>query len=192
VVGDVKSQGIVTVAITTKITDEATAGEYQVPLTIGYTYLASSEQAGTDTIQFNYEQRTETIPITIRIKPEVKTEVLEAVPENLNVGSDGYLNLRIKNTGFEDGKKATVKLIRNGASPLIPVDNSVFIGDFPRNGLLPAGTGFRCPAMLKNRHTRSISLSPTRTGTGMRSLRLLKLLVYPWEERSHSPPEPFR
>ena len=134
VVGDVKSQGIVTVAITAKITDEATAGEYQVPLTIGYTYLASSEQAGTDTIQFNYEQRTETIPITIRIKPEVKIEVLEAVPENLNVGSEGYLNLRIKNTGFEDGKKATVKLIRNGASPLIPVDNSVFIGDFPRNG----------------------------------------------------------
>jgi hypothetical protein len=133
-VGDVKSQGIVTVAIAVKITDEATAGEYQVPLTIGYTYLASSEQAGTDTIQFNYEQRTETIPITIRIKPEVKIEVLEAVPENLNVGSEGYLNLRIKNTGFEDGKKATVKLIRNGASPLIPVDNNVFIGDFPRDG----------------------------------------------------------
>ena len=134
VVGDIKSQGIITVAISVKITDEATAGEYQVPLTIGYTYLASSEQAGTDTIQFNYEQRTETIPITIRIKPEVKIDVLEAVPENLNVGSEGYLNLRIKNTGLEDGKKATVKIIRNGASPLIPIDNSVFIGDFPNNG----------------------------------------------------------
>jgi len=134
VVGDLKSQGIVTVAISVKITEEATGGEYQVPLTIGYTYLASSEQAGTDTIQFNYEQRTETIPITIRIKPEVKIDVLEAVPENLNVGSEGYLNLRIKNKGFEDGKKATVKMIRNGASPLIPIDNSVFIGDFPNNG----------------------------------------------------------
>jgi len=123
VVGDIKSQGLATVAITTKITADATAGEYQLPLTIRYTYLASSEQAGTDNIQFNYQ-----------IKPQVKIEVLEAVPENLNVGGEGYLNLKIKNTGLEDGKKASVKIIRNGASPLIPTDNSVFIGDFPRDG----------------------------------------------------------
>ncbi len=54
-------------------------------------------------------QVNETLPITIKIKPQVKIEVLEAVPENLNVGSEGYLNLKIKNTGFEDGKKASVK-----------------------------------------------------------------------------------
>jgi hypothetical protein len=134
VVGDIKSQGIVTVAIATKITENATAGEYQLPLTIRYTYLASSEQAGTDNIQFNYQQMTETFPITIKIKPQVKIEVLEAVPENLNVGSEGHLNLKIKNTGFEDGRKASVKIIRNGASPIIPADNSVFIGDFPHDG----------------------------------------------------------
>ena len=134
VVGDMKSQGLTTVAITTKITADATAGEYQLPLTIRYTYLASSEQAGTDNIQFNYQQKIETFPITIKIKPQVKIEVLDVVPENLNVGSEGYLSLKIKNTGLEDGKKASVKLIRNGASPLIPTDNSVFIGDFPRDG----------------------------------------------------------
>ena len=134
VVGDMKSQGLTTVAITTKITADATAGEYQLPLTIRYTYLASSEQAGTDNIQFNYQQKTETFPITIKIKPQVKIEVLDVVPENLNVGSEGYLSLKIKNTGLEDGKKASVKIIRNGASPLIPTDNSVFIGDFPRDG----------------------------------------------------------
>jgi hypothetical protein len=134
VVGDIKSQGLATVAITTKITADATAGEYELPLTIRYTYLASSEQAGTDNIQFNYQKKTETFPITIKIKPQVKIEVLEAVPENLNVGSEGYLNLKIKNTGLEDGKMASVKINRNGASPLIPTDNSVFIGDFPSNG----------------------------------------------------------
>jgi hypothetical protein len=134
VVGDMKSQDLTTVAITTKITADATAGEYQLPLTIRYTYLASSEQAGTDNIQFNYQQKIETFPITIKIKPQVKIEVLDVVPENLNVGSEGYLSLKIKNTGLEDGKKASVKLIRNGASPLIPTDNSVFIGDFPSDG----------------------------------------------------------
>jgi hypothetical protein len=134
VVGEIKSQGIATVSITTKITTDATAGEYQLPLTISYTYLASSYQAGTDNIEFNYQPVTETFPVTIKIKPQVKIDVLEAVPENLNVGGEGYLDLKIKNAGLEDGRKASVKIIRNGASPIIPTDNSVFIGDFPRNG----------------------------------------------------------
>jgi hypothetical protein len=133
-VGDIKSQGMVTVSITTKILSNATEGEYQIPLTIGYTYLASSNQDASDILQSDYQQRNETFPITIKIKPQVKIEVLEAVPENLNVGSEGYLNLKIKNAGSEDGRKATVKIIRNGASPIIPTDSSVFIGDFPHNG----------------------------------------------------------
>ena len=136
VAGDIKSQGIATVAITAKITADATDGEYQLPLTIRYTYLASSDQAGTDNIQFNYKSVTETFPITIKIKPQITIEVLEAVPENLNVGGEGYLYLKIKNIGFEDGRKASVKIIRNGASPIIPSDNSVFIGDFPRDGTI--------------------------------------------------------
>ena len=137
-VGDIKSQGKVTVAIATKITSGAHEGEYQLPLTIRYTYLASSDQDSTDILRYNYRQVNETIPITIKIKPQVHIEVLEAVPENLNVGSEGYLNLKIKNTGFEDGRKATVKIVRNGASPIIPTDSSVFIGDFPHNGTVTA------------------------------------------------------
>jgi len=137
-VGDIKSQGKVTVAIATKITSDANEGEYQIPLTIRYTYLASSDQDSTDILHYNYQKVNETFPITIKIKPQVKIEVLEAVPENLNVGSEGYLNLKIKNTGFEDGRKATVKIVRNGASPIIPTDSSVFIGDFPRNGTVTA------------------------------------------------------
>ena len=133
-VGDIKSNEIRTVAITTKILPNATEGEYQIPLTISYTYLAAADQPASDTLQSNYQQTSETFPITIKIKPQVKVDVLEAVPENLNVGSEGFLDLKIRNTGSEDGKKATVKLIRNGASPIIPTDSSVFIGDFPHNG----------------------------------------------------------
>ena len=133
-VGDIKSQGQVTVAIATKITSDANEGEYQIPLIIRYAYLASSDQEAADILRFNYQQMNETIPITIKIKPQVHIEVLEAVPENLNVGSEGYLNLKIKNTGFEDGRKATVKIVRNGASPIIPTDSSVFLGDFPHDG----------------------------------------------------------
>jgi hypothetical protein len=133
-VGDIKSNEIRTVSITTKILPTANEGEYQIPLTINYTYLAAADQSASDTLQSNYQLASETFPITIKIKPQVKVDVLEAVPENLIVGSEGYIDLKIRNSGSEDGKKATVKMIRNGASPIIPTDSSVFIGDFPHNG----------------------------------------------------------
>ena len=133
-VGDIKSNEIRTVSITTKILPTANEGEYQIPLTINYTYLVAADQSASDTLQSNYQLASETFPITIKIKPQVTVEVLEAVPENLIVGSEGYIDLKIRNSGSEDGKKATVKMIRNGASPIIPTDSSVFIGDFPHNG----------------------------------------------------------
>jgi len=133
-IGDLSSQQSATVRITAKITSDATEGEYTLPLAIRYQYLAASSQEAADILQSDYQWRTETIPLTIKIKPSVKIEILEVVPENLSIGSSGYLDLKIKNIGFEDGKEATVRLIRNGNSPVIPTDSNVFIGDFPRNG----------------------------------------------------------
>jgi hypothetical protein len=132
-IGDLASQKTATVRIATKITSDATEGEYTLPLTLQYTYLAASTQEAADILQSDYERVNVTIPLTIKIKPSVKIEVLEAVPENLSVGTGGYLILKIKNAGFEDGKKATVRLIRNGNSPVIPTDSNVYIGDFTRN-----------------------------------------------------------
>jgi hypothetical protein len=135
-IGDIQSQGLVSIPIFAKILSNATMGEYQIPLTIQYTYLQSADNYVDDYLQNHYRVVSETFPLTIRIKPQVKIDVLEAVPENLNVGSGGYLNLTIQNIGFEDGKKATVKILRNDQSPIIPTDSSVFIGDFPRNGIV--------------------------------------------------------
>ena len=53
------------------------------------------------------------------------------MPEYLNVGTEGYLTMKIKNTGSEDGTQAIVRILRNGNSPVIPIDSSVYIGDFP-------------------------------------------------------------
>jgi len=132
-IGDLASQKTATVKIATKITSDATEGEYTLPLTVRYTYLAASSQVQSDILDSDYQRVNVTIPLTIKIKPSVKIEVLEAVPENLSVGTGGYLILKIKNTGSDDGKKATVNLIRNGNSPVIPTDSNIFIGDFPRN-----------------------------------------------------------
>jgi len=131
-IGDLATQKTATVKIATKITSDATEGEYTLPLTIQYTYLASSTQEQADILISDYQRVNVTVPLTIKIKPSVRIDVLEAVPENLSVGTGGYLNLKIKNAGIEDGKKATVRLIRNGNSPVIPTDSNVYIGDFPR------------------------------------------------------------
>ena len=106
-------------------------GTYQIPLALNYTYLSQAEQYGVDTIQYYYKTKNETLLIPIKIKPDISIDVISAVPEHLNVGTEGYIDMKIKNTGFEDGSKAVVKIIRNGNSPVIPTDSSVYIGDFP-------------------------------------------------------------
>ncbi len=133
VVGDIASQALATVPISAKITQNATMGEYHLPLTISYTYLASSDQPTSETLLSNYQQASVTFPVTINIKPQASIDVLNAVPENLSVGTSGYLDLKIRNSGSDDGTKATVQLLRNGDSPIVPVDSSVYIGDFSLN-----------------------------------------------------------
>jgi hypothetical protein len=130
-IGDIQSHGVVPAKISVKITQDATAGEYQIPLTVAYTYLASSEQPASEYLQSDYRLANQTIAVTIRIKPQVTINVINSSAENLSVGTSGYVDLTIVNNGTDDGKKATVSLLRNGRSPIIPIDSSVFIGDFP-------------------------------------------------------------
>ena len=129
--GDVKGSESVNAVYTTKINADASAGTYILPLTLNYTYLYQAEQYGFDTIQYTYKQVNEDIGIPIKIKSDITIEVLSASPEHLNVGTEGYLNMEIKNSGSEDGTKAIVKILRNGNSPIVPTDSSVYIGDFP-------------------------------------------------------------
>jgi hypothetical protein len=132
-IGDIASQAVVPVTISAKITQDATEGEYELPLSIRYTYLASSDQPAADILQSQYQQVNLSIPLTIKIKPQVTITVLSAVPENLSVGTSGYLDLTLVNNGTDNGTQATVDLLRNGDSPIIPVDSSIYLGDFPLN-----------------------------------------------------------
>jgi hypothetical protein len=130
-VGDVNGAGSVSAVFTTKINSNAQAGSYTLPLTLNYTHLYQAEQYGFDTIQYTYKQVNEDIGIPIKIKSDISIDVLSATPEHLNVGTEGYLNMRIKNTGSENGTKAIVKILRNGNSPIVPIDSSIYLGDFP-------------------------------------------------------------
>jgi hypothetical protein len=136
--GDIRSPGKITATFTAKITSDATLGEYTLPLLVQYKYLSNNlaDQETSDTIQYHYTPVNQTIPLTIKIKPEVKINVLDAETSNLIVGTEGYVNLTIKNIGYEDGKQATVKILRSGSSAVIPTDNNIYIGAFPRNGVV--------------------------------------------------------
>jgi len=128
--GDIKAGSSANAIFTTKINSDAASGSYMLIVPINYTYLYYAEQYGLDTIQYSYKTTDETVEIPIKIKPVLSIEVLSAVPEHLNVGTEGYIDMKIKNTGSENGTKAIVKIVRNGNSPIVPTDSSVYIGDF--------------------------------------------------------------
>jgi hypothetical protein len=129
--GDLKGSTNVNAVFTTKINADAAAGTYLLPLTLNYTYLYQAEQYGVDTIKYTYKTVNESVTLPVKIKSDVSIAVLSATPEHLNVGTEGYIAMKIRNTGSEDGAKAIVKITRSGNSPIIPTDSSVYIGDFP-------------------------------------------------------------
>jgi hypothetical protein len=130
-VGDLKGGTTAAAPFSIKVKSDAPAGTYQIPLTLNYTYLYSADQFGVDTIQYYYKTVTENVTLPIKIKSDVSIDVLSATPEHLNVGTEGYINMKIQNTGSDFGTKSVVKILQSGNSPIVPTDSSVYIGDFP-------------------------------------------------------------
>lgn len=129
-VGDIPGGSSTLVNIHVKFANGAAPGIYTVPLLVDYTFLSSAEQYGADMISYNYQTKQETIPLLLKVKSDVSIDVEDLETDSLNVGTEGYLTLSIKNTGFENAKKAIVRIAQNGASPIVPTDGSVYIGDF--------------------------------------------------------------
>ena len=120
-----------TVTFTLKINTNATAGTYALPLSYTYSYLYASYVYENSTIENAYRSVNGTSDIMLKIKPDINVEVLSVNPVDLNVGTGGYVDLKIRNAGSDFGQKAVVKILRNGMSPILPNDSSVYIGDFP-------------------------------------------------------------
>ncbi|MDD5142541.1 S-layer protein [Methanoregula sp.] len=136
-VGDIPAGGAgSTVSFSAKISTNATIGEYQLPVTISYQAPDIRKQEVADVYEYSYTKTSTTIPVTIRIKPEVKITVVEAIPDTLSAGTSGYVVLKIRNDGPESGTKASVKLTQSGSSAIIPTDSTAFVGDFPSGGII--------------------------------------------------------
>ena len=129
--GDLDGGSTANAVFTLKINSDAAGGTYSVPVMLNYSYLYTANQYGVDLLQYEYQTENITFNIPVKIKSVVSIDVISAVPEDLNVGNEGYLDLQIRNTGSENGTKSIVKILQNGNSPIVPTDSSVYIGDFP-------------------------------------------------------------
>ncbi len=119
-----------TATFNVKVADSAAPGTYVLPLEVTYTHLQEAEEYGPDTLRYNYQKKTETLPLTVRVTPGLRVEVLDVRSESLNVGTEGYVSMTLKNIGHDTANKAVAKVVRNGASPLIPTDGNAYIGTF--------------------------------------------------------------
>ena len=134
-VGDLKASNTVTGTFTVRIPSDTPSGVYYLPVDLNYTYLYNANQYGSDTIQYSYKIKNETFQIPVTIKTDVRTEVVSKNIQHLNAGTEGYINLAVKNIGHENAKDAIVVIARNGQSPVIPSEGTVYIGNFPPGGI---------------------------------------------------------
>lgn len=128
------SGGSVLKGFVVKVAEDATGGSYTLPLFISYRYPLVTPQEGSDTFSFVYGTENITIPLTIRMKQGIKTVIVAAAYDNIGIGSEGTVLFTVRNDGQDDGTDAVVTATRNGKSPVIPVDSSVYIGDFSAGG----------------------------------------------------------
>jgi len=139
-IGDIPGQTTETVVFSATVNADAPAGTYLLPIDISYSTLSSvDEYKAQPMFQNYYQQHNVTLSVPLVIKAEVIPQVISATPYNLIAGADGYVNLTVKNVGSLDGSKATVRLLQDVNSPIAPVDNGVYIGDFP------VGSTVTCP-----------------------------------------------
>lgn len=131
ILGDLAASSKATATFTVKVPTGAAAGTYQLPVTLQYTYLSDANQYGTDSIEYRYRSENKTLMVPVKIKANVRLDVESVNVSGLNAGTEGYVTLKVKNIGHEDGKKAVLTIVRNDGSPVVPTEGSAFIGDFP-------------------------------------------------------------
>ncbi|MCX6693765.1 MAG: S-layer protein [Methanomicrobiales archaeon] len=137
-VGDILGGGSVVVSFLVKVPTDASAGMYELPLSLSYEYLREAEQTGQDSIQYRYKAMDETIPLTVKVKSKAMISVISSRTEHLNVGNEGYISLEVRNIGFENATSSVLKVARNGLSPIVPTDSNIFLGDLPAGGAASA------------------------------------------------------
>jgi len=128
-IGDIAGGATAPASFVLKVERDAEPGVYSLPLQVTYTRLYATDQQGSDLTTYSWAEKTEIIQLEIRVKEIVTIAVSDVRVDSLNVGTEGFVYLKVRNNGFETAHAAVLKIARSGMSPVIPTDDSVFIGD---------------------------------------------------------------
>lgn len=129
-IGDVDSGASKTATFNMKVDKYAAPGMYNLVATLKYKHLYYAEQTGTDSIKYIYKDVELPLNLQIKIKPDLQIEVSDIISDSLNVGTEGYITMNVKNVGHEEGDNAIIKLSKAEGSAIVPTDSSVFVGKF--------------------------------------------------------------
>jgi hypothetical protein len=135
IVGDIPSGVVVPAEFEVEIPQDADAGRYFMEAIITYQYVPEVEQSGTDTIEYTFKDARASIPVPVVIRPMVILSVENVSHTQLNSGGEGYVTFTIRNTGQDTGGRTSIYLTPEGANPVVPFSNAVYIGDFQPGGI---------------------------------------------------------
>ncbi|WFN33718.1 S-layer protein [Methanogenium sp. S4BF] len=111
------------------VDENAPAGTCVLSVSADYHYAAAQHLLPSGEWQYTYEEKTVRLEVPVRIKGEVKPEILSLQAENLCPGQTGTITVSLKNAGYAKGTVAAAELTSlSGVFRL--VDGGVFIGEF--------------------------------------------------------------
>jgi len=129
ILGDVPSGYYKPAQFEINIPQDAKEGNYELLLNVDYEYMYNADQSGTDAISYTFKQESKELPVRIIIKPSLHLKIESVNSEELYAGGEGYVTMKIKNDGSDDGRETAVFIQPVGKSPVTPVEDSVYIGD---------------------------------------------------------------
>jgi S-layer domain len=137
-IGDLAGGSSKTIPFELKVDSEAPSGSYSLPVTVQYTYLYFAESEGMDNLRYYYKTEERVLNLTINVRSSARLEMVRVESDHLNVGTEGYLTVTVRNIGSEDAKQGILQIFRNGNSPIIPTDSSVYLESFPQGSAMIA------------------------------------------------------
>lgn len=135
IIGDVSSGAVVPAEFFVEVPEDAKAGLYTMQARITYQYVPVAEQQSTTEIEYYFKDAETVLPVPVVVRKMVILSVEDSKSDNLPAGGNGYITFTIRNTGQDTGNRTSVYLTPEGASPVVPYSNGVYIGD-----LSPGGT----------------------------------------------------
>jgi hypothetical protein len=135
ILGDIPAGAAVPSDFTVEIPQDARAGNYTMQAVVTYQYVPWVQQSQSSQIEYTFKNAEKVIPVPVVIRRMVILSVKNTSGSHVNAGGEGYLTFTIKNTGQDTGRRTSVYFSPEGASPIVPYDNGVYIGE-----LSPGGT----------------------------------------------------